>query len=75
MDIVPEIGKNQCNNLEILAVLHAIFHEIKAILGDVPLGKYRVHVSLQLRQAMIINSTLFSSDVRHGINSPNLMGS
>ena len=71
-DIVHESGKVNINLIERRAKAYAIFAEIRAILEDVPLGKYRVEVGLQLRQAMFINGVLFNSDVWHGLKPTDL---
>ena len=63
--MVFESGKVNINLIERRAKAYAIFAEIRAILEDVPLGKYRVEVGLQLRQAMFINGVLFNSEVWH----------
>ena len=44
-----------------------IVSEIKAILNEVPLGKYKVEIGLLLRQAMLINGVLYNSEVWHSI--------
>ena len=71
-DIVHESGKVNINLIERRAKAYAIFAEIRAILEDVPLGKYRVEVGLQLRQAMFINGVLFNSEVWHGLKPTDL---
>ena len=71
-EIVHESGKNNYNLLERRAKAYAIFAEIRAILEDVPLGKYRIQTGLQLRQAMFVNGVLFNSKVWHGLNSTDL---
>ena len=38
---------------------------ICAIIQDVPLGKYKVKIGLQLRQAMFLNGVLYNSEVWH----------
>ena len=58
-DTVHESG----NLTERRAKANAIFPEIRAILEDVPLGKYRIQVGLQLRQAMFVNGVLFNSEI------------
>jgi hypothetical protein len=46
--------------------------EIIAILHDVPLGKYRTKVGLQLRQAMFVNGILFNSEVWNFISKEDI---
>ena len=55
--------------IERRAKAYAIFAEIRAILEDVPLGKYRTEVGLHLRQALFINGVLFNSEIWHGVKS------
>ena len=42
----------------------------KAILNEVPLGKFKVEIGLLLRQAMLVNGVLYNSEVWHSL-SPN----
>ena len=46
----------------------AIVAEILAILEEIPLGKYRMEIGLQLRQAMLLNGMLYNSEVWHSIS-------
>ena len=66
-DTVHKSGKNMINIIERRAKAYAIFAEIRAILEDVPLGKYRTQIGLQLRQAMFVNGVLFNTEVWHGL--------
>ena len=66
-DSVHENGKVRFNILERRAKANGAFAEIRAILEDVPLGKYRIKVGLQLRQALFINGVMFNSEVWHGV--------
>ena len=45
---------------------HTILADIRAILQDVPLGKYKLQVGLQLRESMFVNGVLFNSEVWQG---------
>ena len=69
---VHESGKNKFNLLDRRAKAYAIFAEIRTILEDVPLGKYRTQVGLQLRQGIFISGVLFNSEVWHGLISTDL---
>ena len=51
---------------------YAILAEIRAILSDVPLGKFRTEIGLQLRQAMFVNGVMYNSEVWHNINSTDI---
>ena len=48
--------------------------EILALLQEIPLGKYKMEIWLQLRQAMLINGILYNSEVWHNINEAELLG-
>jgi len=62
-DILHKNGKAKANIKERQLKAHAIVAEISAILSEIPLGKYRIQVGLQLRQAMFLNGVLFNSEV------------
>ena len=62
-DILHKSGKAKANIKERQVKAHAIVAEISAILSEIPLGKYRMQVGLQLRQAMFLNGVLFNSEV------------
>ena len=49
-----------------------MFAEIRAILNDVPLGKYRMQVGLRLRKAMFVNGVLFNSEVWSKLSATDL---
>ena len=71
-DIFHNSGKSKHNILERSAKAYAILAEIRAILNDVPLGKYRVEAGLQLRQAMFLNGVLYNSEVWQGLDATDL---
>ena len=71
-DLFHSSGKVKHNLLERTSKAHAILAEIRAILTDVPLGKYRTEIGLQLRQAMFINGLLFNSEVWQGAGSSDI---
>ena len=62
-DILHQSGKAKYNIKERQIKAYAIKAEIRAILEEVPLGKYRTEIGLQLRQAMFVNGVLFNSEV------------
>ena len=66
-DSVHESGKICFNILERRAKGNRAFAEIRAIIKDVPLGKYRTKVGLLLGQALIKNGILFNSEIWHGV--------
>ena len=66
-DYIHESGKIRFNIMERRAKANGAFAEIRAILEDVPLGKYRTEVGLHLRQALFINGVLFNSEIWHGV--------
>ena len=62
-EVIHKSGKARFNINERCIKAYAIMAEIRAILQDVPLGKYKTKVGLQLRQAMFVNGILFDSEV------------
>ena len=71
-DLFQSSDKVKHNLLERTSKAHAMLAEIRAILTDVPLGKYRTEIGLQLRQAMFINGLLFNSEVWQGAGSSDI---
>ena len=59
-DVIHKSGKATSNIDERCAKGVASFSVIRAILKDIPLGKYRSEIGLDLRQAMFINSVIFN---------------
>ena len=68
-DLLHESGKSKFTIIERTAKAYATLAEIRAILADVPLGKYETEIGLELRQAMSVNAVLFNSEVWQGLNS------
>jgi hypothetical protein len=64
-DIIHKSGKLIHNINERCIKAYSILAEIRAILQDVPLGKYKIQIGLQLRQAMFVNGILYNSEVWH----------
>ena len=52
-DILHNSGKTKFNIIYRSAKAHAILAEIRAMLTEVPLGKYRTEAGLQLRQCAV----------------------
>ena len=65
-------GKTNATLVERCAKAHAILADIRTILQDVPLGKYKTQAGLQLRQSMFINCVLFNIEVWQGMNSTDI---
>ena len=45
---------------------------IRAILQDIPLGKHKVEIGLEPRQALFIHSVLFNSKTLHGLKKTDI---
>ena len=71
-NIFHNSGKSKHNILERSTKAYAILAEIRAILNNVPLGKYRVEAGLQLRQAMFLNGVFNISEVWQGLDVTDL---
>ena len=50
----------------------AIVGHIFALLKDLPVGRFRVQIGLELRQAWLINSTHFNSEVWHSVQDSDI---
>ena len=71
-DIYHSSGKAKFNIHDRSARAYAVLAEIRAILTDVPLGKYRTEVGLLLRQSMFVNGVLFNCEAWQGLNSTDI---
>jgi hypothetical protein len=71
-DIIHSSGTPKPNIARRLSRGWGKVNEILAILKEAPLGRWRVKAGLQLRQAMLINGTLFNSEAWHGITLPQI---
>ena len=49
-----------------------ILSGIRAIINEVPLGRYKVEIGLQLRQAMLINGLLYNSEAWHSVSNEDI---
>ena len=71
-DIVDRSGKICATVEERQKKGYAAVAEILAILEEIPLGKHKMEIGLQLRQAMLLNGMLFNSEVWHSISDSEL---
>ena len=66
-DILHENGKPKATILQRVNRGYAIVGQIFALLKDLPIGNLRILIGLELRQAWLINGTLFNSEVWHNV--------
>ena len=66
-DLVDKSGKIRATIEDTQKKGYAIVAEILAILEDIPLGKHKMEIGLELRQAMLLNGMLYNSEVWHSI--------
>ena len=66
-DIIHKSGSSKPNIANKLYKGWGKVNEVLAIVKEAPLGKWKVKAGLQLRQALLINGTLFNSEAWHGI--------
>jgi hypothetical protein len=71
-DTINKSGSQKQNIIDRQAKAYAAFAGIRAILEDVPLGRYRIEIGLELRQAMFINAVLFNSEVWQGYKATDI---
>ena len=71
-DIIHKSGKPHATIVERIAKGYGIASNIIAIITDIPLGKRRVQIGLELRQAWFINGILFNSEVWPKINKSDI---
>ena len=64
-DILTNDGKIQATVDDRLAKGQGLIKQILTILSEIPLGKFKVQMGLHLRQAMLINGTLYNSEAWH----------
>ena len=72
-DFVDKSGKIKPTIDDRVAKGWGIVSEIKAILNELPLGKYKLEIGLQLRQAMLVNGVLYNSEAWHSVNSQDIL--
>ena len=68
-DLVDSSGSIKPTISDRISKGYGIVSEIKAILQEVPLGKYKLEIGLKLRQAMLVNGLLFNSEVWHAVTT------
>ena len=71
-DIISKSGKLPENIAERRVKGVTSFSIVRAILEDIPLGRYRTEIGLELRQAMFLNSVLFNSETWHGLKATDI---
>ena len=68
-DYIHENGKPNSTISHRVKRGYAIVAQIFALLSDLPVGNLRVEISLELRQAWLINGILFNSEVWHSLST------
>jgi hypothetical protein len=66
-DVLAANGSNTENVKQRTDKGYGIVNEIISILGEIPLGPYRVSVGLKLREAMLLNGILFNSEIWYNL--------
>ena len=72
-DFINTTGNIKATVADRVAKGYGILSEIKAILNEVPLGRYKLEIGLQLRQAMLINGMLYNSEAWHSVTLQDLI--
>ena len=67
-DYIDKSGKIKATIDDRISKGWGILSEIKAIINEVPLGKYKVEIDLKLRQAMLVNGILYNSEAWHSVS-------
>ena len=73
-DLVNKFGKIKATIEERVAKGYGIISDIKALLHEVPLGRYRLEMGMHLRQAMLVNGLLFNSEAWHDVIESDVQG-
>ena len=73
-DLVDSSGTIKATIQDRISKGYGIISEIKAILSEIPLGKYKLEMGLKLRQAMFVNGTLFNSEAWHSVTKEDIRG-
>ena len=66
-DYITPLGGTKVTISDRVSKGYGLLSEIKAIIEEIPLGKYRVDIGLKLRQAILINGLLYNSEAWHSI--------
>ena len=72
-DILDNTGKVKATIADRVAKGYGVISEIRAILNEVPLGKYKLEIGLKLRQAMLINGILYNSEAWHSLSEQDIL--
>ena len=68
-DVINKNASSHATVVERVSKGYGILANIRAIMHDIPLGKRRVEIGLQLRQAWFLNSCLLNSEVWLPLNN------
>ena len=71
-DYIDKSGKIKATIEDRVGKGWGILSEIRAIINEVPLGRYKVEIGLQLRQAMLINGLLYNSEAWHSVSNEDI---
>jgi hypothetical protein len=71
-DIIHKSAKGATNIAARRVKAVASFSVFRAILEDIPLGKYRTEIGLELRRALFLNSVLFNCETWHGLKETDI---
>ena len=66
-DLINTTGNIKATVADRVARGYGIISEIRAIISEVPLGRYKLEIGLQLRQAMFLNGLLYNSEAWHSV--------
>ena len=72
-DIIHESGSIKPNIEKRKSKGYGITSNILAIVNEIPLAQWRTEAGLNLRQAMLVNSTLFNSEAWHGVTKKDII--
>ena len=73
-DLLDQSGSIKPTIQDRVSKAWGIISEIKAILTEIPLGKYRLEMGLKLRQAMLVNGSLYNSEAWHSVSTEDIRG-
>ena len=73
-DYVDSSGKIKATIQDRISKGYGILSEIRAIINEVPLGRYKLEIGLQLREAMLINGLLYNSEAWHSVTDQDISG-
>ena len=73
-DFVDSSGKIKATVQDRISKGYGILSEIRAIINEVPLGRHKLEIGLQLREAMLINGVLYNSEAWHSVTDQDILG-